>query len=176
MVKVQTVLAASAFDLKLEGPQPPVRSAPYRTAWLVGSIIWVAGLIVFIAVGRRRKVIMTAVTPEQIARAKLSRIEELITAAMQSEQFTTEQKAVLDRLILDFWRERRKLTDQTAEASLRILRQDPQAGPLLQQVERWLYDRPEKTSQEELVRVLAPLRAIVQQAAGEKSVHAGGQA
>ncbi|MBL8817720.1 MAG: hypothetical protein JNL58_16965 [Planctomyces sp.] len=164
-VTVKSVLAPDSIDIQLDIPEKGLIPATYRSAWLIGGIVWVVGLLGFIFLGRRRQPSSVQPAPEDIARAKLRRIEQLIETAMREPAFSVQQKAELDLLIVDFWRERRDLTGVAPDKAIQTLRNDPEAGPLLQRAERWLYDRPENTSREEISALLAPLRELVREAA-----------
>ncbi len=166
-VTVKSVLAPDAIDIQLDVPEKGLIPATYRTAWLIGGIVWVTGLLGLIFLGRRRQPVKVQLAPEDIARAKLRRIELLIETAMREPAFSVQQKAELDLLIVDFWRERRDLTGVAPDKAIQALRTDPEAGPLLQRAERWLYDRPENTSREEISALLAPLRELVREASAK---------
>lgn len=169
MVTVKSVLAPDAVDIHLVVPEKPLIPATYRTAWLIGGIVWGAGLLGLLFWGRRRQPANAELRPEDIARAKLLRIEQLIEMALREPAFSVQQKAELDLLIVDFWRERRDLSGVAPDEAIRKLRNDSEAGPLLQRAERWLYDRPENTTHEEIASLLAPLRALVRDAAGRET-------
>ncbi|MEY3460019.1 MAG: hypothetical protein RL215_3176, partial [Planctomycetota bacterium] len=73
--------------------------------------------------------------------------------------------ARLELLVVAFWREHRQLGQLSPSALLNALRSDPDSGPLLRQLERWLYDRPQRTDAAELADLLLPLQRIVEHSA-----------
>jgi hypothetical protein len=65
-------------------------------------------------------------------------------------------------LIVGFWREQRKLAELEPAVLQQTLLSDPESGPLLRQLERWLYDRPQRGDAAELADLLLPLQQLVE--------------
>ena len=95
--------------------------------------------------------------------------------AAQRSELTTEEKADLDVRILNFWRERKNLGDQSLSESIGVLKKDEEAGPLLQGIERWFYStRP--PGAEEIRDLLEPMRQSLEQPGTLDSVESESQA
>jgi hypothetical protein len=68
---------------------------------------------------------------------------------------TTHQRAELERTLLAFWRERLGLENEKASIALAKMRNHPEAGLLMSQLELWLH-RPDTPEQVELGKLLWP--------------------
>lgn len=130
----------------------------YRVLLGLLAFFWLAGLFAFYWF--RPKPPAPAV-PENTAQSRLQQIREQLEAIIRSEILATSDKARLELLIVAFWREQRQLAHLTPEALHQALRSDSDSGPLLLQLERWLYDRPQRTDAAELADLLQPLQRMV---------------
>ncbi|MEZ6065122.1 MAG: hypothetical protein R3B90_05325 [Planctomycetaceae bacterium] len=72
---------------------------------------------------------------------------------------STEQLAQLERSLVSFWRTRRGLNDVPVNRAITELRADPQAGPLITQLEQWLH-RPASGEAVDVAQLLQPYRSI----------------
>jgi len=138
----------------------PVRDPPrYGSYWLLMglfAVAWVAGLVVILFVGRRRRLhaIAVAAPPRTLA----DRLRPMVEAAAAG-RLDVAGKADLERLLLAFWRERLGLTGTTAAAAMVVLRAHPEAGALLRQLEAWLHV-PVPAPTIDVAVLLAPYRDV----------------
>ncbi|MCA9062938.1 MAG: hypothetical protein KDA96_07760 [Planctomycetaceae bacterium] len=152
--------------------RPRVRSGGYQLMFIAGIVVWVAGLIAILCIGRSRRSADVKGT-EETPTDRIRQIEELLQRAMSTGFLTATEKAFLDARVVAFWRERRQLNHMTADAALRVLRQDSEASPLLQTLEQWLY-RPPSDDREDLNSLLKPLRDAVHAARADTPASPGG--
>jgi hypothetical protein len=111
----------------------------YR-AFLIGlGVVWLIGIGLFIR-SFRKKVVMAApvvVLPEP---SFAERLRPLVAAAATGE-ISLDQRTLLERLVMGFWREQLALPEQRVAVTLARLKEHPQAGALLRALERWLHQR-----------------------------------
>ena len=124
----------------------------YSLLLVVGGIVWLLGLPVILLVGRKRRTAATATSKQPVTMAE--RLRPYVEAA-QTGSLSTAERAELERLLLTYWRRRLRLEDAKPQEAFAALRQHPDAGPLLQQLEDWLH-RPQPARE---VDVAALLRA-----------------
>jgi hypothetical protein len=141
-------------------PSPlEVKAAPalggYRTALLVGGILWCGGLAAILFVGRRKKQQQRAAAKRPLTLA--DRLRPLVEQAMAGT-LTPVHRAELERTLLAFWRERLALADVKPAEAFAQLRQHAEAGPLLRCLEEWLH-RPEPATAVDVHELLAPYRS-----------------
>ena len=108
--------------------------------WLVGGgIAWALGLLAILLVGRRRR--RTQALSQRAPVTMAERLRPFVEAA-QAGSLSATQRAELERLLLAFWQRRLRLEKARPQDAFAAMRQDPHAGPLLQQLEDWLH-RPQ---------------------------------
>ena len=117
----------------------------YRTTLMVGGLLWLIGLGFLISRGWQNRSKKPAAA-EDAPITRLQQIEaQLLAAVSQPQSFSPAAKAKLESLIVAFWRDEKQLSHHDPNVAIWTLRQDPDAGPLLAVLERWLYDRPERS-------------------------------
>ena len=124
------------------------------------SVFWLAGLAAlfwFRPKGTRSG------AAQSTGRSRLEQIRTQLETVLGRGELSTADKASLETLIVGFWREQRKLTALEPATLLHTLLADPDSGPLLRQLERWLYDRPQRADSAELQDLLLPLQKLVEQ-------------
>jgi len=154
---------------------PPDRVAPnapepgetasaggYRTVIWIAVVIWIVGFVVLLATGRKKSQEESDVTADS-PRTRLEAIRQLLQSATAESNFSVADKARLEGLIVGFWREHKQIQELSAPVAIRQLQEDPDAGPLLKTLERWLYDRPQFSSID-VASLLMPLQAMVEHA------------
>lgn len=165
---------------QVEPHQPGTTAIPalggYTVWWIVGSLLWFVGLVLILTVGRRRKndSVGSEATPLSLA----DRLRPIVQRAMAGTMSDSE-KAELERTLLSFWRRRLQLQDLKANEAMVALRQHPQAGQLLKQLEVWLHQPPDKRSENEIdvAALLEPYRDLPSEdVAGEPGWDAASQA
>ncbi len=135
--------------------QPRISVGGYRALMWLGGLLWVAGLVAIMLRGRNRSTFEVDST-DKSPQSRLDVIRSLVASAVSSGEFSVADKARLEGLIVGFWREHKQIQELPAQAALARLSNDPDAGPLLRQLERWLYDRPQP-EQLDLNVLLSPL-------------------
>jgi hypothetical protein len=128
--------------------------ASYHWLLILGGIVWVGGFLAILLWGRGKKRAsgQQAAGPESMA----DRLRPLVVRAMTG-RLSASQQAELERMLLAFWRRRLGLEKEKAPAALAALRQHPEAGVLLQQLELWLH-RPGAAQQVDVGKLLWPYR------------------
>jgi hypothetical protein len=151
---------------------------PKRASWfagyrllLVGSAaLWVVGCLLILLWGRRRKraARQDAARPATLA----DRLRPLVVRAMTG-MLSGNQRAELERTLLAFWRHRLGLDKEKAPAALARMRQHPEAGALLNQLELWLH-RPGSAHQVDVGKLLWPYQlASPEERADGPGTHGG---
>ncbi len=156
----------------------PVQAPPAR--WVGGYyavarlfwILWWSGLatMIFFWVRKRSQ---CEVTERPAAEQRLDDIRKLIEQALQGEQFSAEDRSRIERLTVAFWVDQKQLHDQSPRQVFHLLQEDPDAGPLLAELERWLYDRP-SADQRYITELLEPMNRLL--AAAEETEKVQGEA
>jgi hypothetical protein len=157
-------LPVSIQSLLPEGqvlPHPPAsnrlpRLGGYRWAMVIGGALWTLGLTALLLAGRRRR--RLALSRQTRPATLAERLEPMVRSAMAGS-LSNEQRAELERLLLAFWRRRLDLERCKAAEAMARLRQHPEAGQLLRQLESWLH-RPAPPVEVDLAALLAPYRQL----------------
>jgi hypothetical protein len=134
---------------------PPGKIGGYRAlTWFLGAF-WILVLAALIFWKRRTvNSSATEIAPPTLA----ERLHSLLTKASQGA-LTTDDQAALERLILGHWKQRLpELDTMQAAQALAHLRHHKEAGPLLQQLERWLHAGGDQPSSDEIDQLLMPYR------------------
>jgi hypothetical protein len=134
------------------------------------GILWVLGLGLILWTQKRQRQATSAVS-QNPAEQRLQQLRHLLTEAA-SGTLDPAGRITLEALILAFFREQRGLPEQSPQQLLATLQNDPLAGPLLRQLERWLYDRPGAV-QAAVEQLLVPLQQLADQAAAAGQTPAG---
>lgn len=151
-VEVQGLLPAGLIHPHALEPKGASWFAGYRLFLLVGAALWVLGFLLILLWGRRKKraAQQDAVGPATVA----DRLRPLVIRAMTG-MLSADQRAELERTLLAFWRRRLGLEQEKAPAALAKMRQHPEAGVLLNQLELWLH-RPGTAEQVDVGKLLWP--------------------
>ncbi len=101
--------------------------------------LWLAGIGVFIWSFRKKivRVVPVPVIPEPTF---AERLQPLVAAAATGD-ISLDERTLLERLVMGFWREKLALPDLRMAEALARLKEHPQAGALLRALERWLHQR-----------------------------------
>jgi hypothetical protein len=75
----------------------------------------------------------------------------------QAGTLSTPERAELERMLLAFWGRRLGLTDVDPREAMAQMRQHPEAGRLIEQLELWLH-RPGTADEVDVAALLAPYR------------------
>lgn len=124
--------------------------------WIVlAAVFWVAVLLALIFWPKAQAVSM-APTQKPLSLADL--LQPRLQAAA-SGQLNSRQLAELERWLVEFWRQRLGYKEIEPRQAMLELRQHPSAGPLLQQLERWLHS-PSRETKVTLPELLAPYSGL----------------
>jgi hypothetical protein len=141
----------------------------YRALLGALAAMWVAGFVVYgLAVRRTRAVATIAANPPAPSLAE--QLRPLVEEAANG-RLTSDGKALLERLLISYWREKLDLPNLRMVEAVMRLKAHAEAGELLRALERWLH-RPGGASASEVASVLEPYRNI----AAPASAMEGGKA
>ncbi|MDP1563932.1 MAG: hypothetical protein Q8M16_21330 [Pirellulaceae bacterium] len=153
-VDIVSVLEAGHIpphDLALSWP----KLGSYRFWVILGAVFWVLVLLAMIFWPKRRDAMAAA-------QAKVFTLAGLLQPRLQaaaSGQLDSRQLAELERWLVEFWRRRLGLHELQPRQALIELRQHELAGPVLQQLERWLHS-PGRDTKAPLSELLAPYAGL----------------
>jgi hypothetical protein len=131
----------------------PARWFPvYRILLWTAVALWGGGFALLALWGRRKKrnADQVAARPATVA----DRLRPLVVRAMTG-MLSASQRAELERTLLAFWRQRLGLEQEKAAVALARMRQHPEAGALLGQLELWLH-RPGTAAEVDVAKLLWP--------------------
>lgn len=128
----------------------------YWLMWIVGGILWIAGLVALVMVGRRKALANNTSTVKQVTMAE--HLRPLVQAAIRGE-LDSSGRAELERSLIAYWCNRLNLHDLEPGEVISRLRNDSQAGPLITSLEDWLH-RPEPPANVDIEALLEPYKDI----------------
>ena len=156
-VVVTGVLGKDLVEPSELTPKSTERLGGYSTTQKVFWVLWGIGLVLILFVGRRFRRQKRAVV---VVPTLADRLRPLVEAVATGASDTAAQ-AELERLLVAFWRSRLGLADQKAGDAIVAIRQHPEAGVLLRQLEAWLHmPKPELPKQVDWANLLQPYRAV----------------
>jgi hypothetical protein len=126
----------------------------YKTWLVIIGVLWLA-ILLFLIFYRRSKT-EPAEEVDAPPPSFADRLRPLVKAARDGE-LDDSRKAELERTLLGFWREKLDLADESPATALVKLRANPDASPLLKQLERWLH-HPDPEAPSDVEALLAPYR------------------
>lgn len=129
----------------------------YRLAWILGAVLWAAGLFAILFVGRRRKRSHEE-TAVRAPKTFADRLRPIVEQAVRGE-ISHSRLAELERLLVAFWRKRLGLDTMKAAEAIVALREHDEAGSLLQQLELWLH-RPGGSHDVDIPALLEPYQNL----------------
>ncbi len=127
----------------------------YRTVAILAAVLWGAGLVALIFVGRKKR-------KQLLAGEKKQTLAELLKDRLQAaskNELRPDQYAELERLLLSFWRKRLNLNNLPHDEAIRRIRLHEQAGPLMMHLERWMHS-PRRDETVDLGNLLEPYENI----------------
>ncbi len=156
-VTVRAILPPGQVEPNALRPSPAAFRGGYRLAAGLAVAAWVAGLLVILFLGRRRK--GPTVDEARAGGSSLAeRIKPLVEDAMAGK-LGPGQHAELERMLIGYWRARLGLESASPARAIAAIRADPVAGALLRQLENWLH-RPEPADEVDVVALLEPYREL----------------
>lgn len=172
------------IDVEIKSLLPPGQITPnelemgwiprlggYRNLVIGAGVIWLAGLLMLIFLGRKNKV----VKQEETASFSLADFLQERLEAASSNQIDVKQYAELERILFGIWRRKLGLMSVPADQALREIRENEEAGPLMLQLERWMHS-PHRDPDIDLPTLLTPYRSMpVDQLTMEQDASGGKQ-
>jgi hypothetical protein len=155
-VEIKGLLAAGLVHPHALEARPAGWFAGYRVLVVTGGALWVVGIVLIVFWGRRRRRADRAHADGAATMA--DRLRPLVVRAMTG-MLSPGQQAELERTLLAYWRRRLGLEHEPAPAALAKMRQHPEAGLLLGQLELWLH-RPGTAKQVDLGKLLWPYQQV----------------
>ncbi|MCY2960346.1 MAG: hypothetical protein NTY35_09290 [Planctomycetota bacterium] len=137
-----------------EGDVP--RFGGYR-AWMIAlGVAWAIGFAAILFLFRRKRTEDAAASarPKTLA----ERLRPLVESAMRGTLSTTE-RAQLELGLVAYWRRRLGLEAERPDEALAALRRHAEAGPLLNQLDAWLY-KPGASASVDVAALLAPYKDL----------------
>lgn len=126
----------------------------YRMLLILGGILWLLGSCAIFLLWRKPK-------PKPITGKEsgppLTWADKLLPLLEKSKQghLSPAEQASVERLLVAFWRDRLKLNQLPAAEALQRIKEDEQAGQLLNQLENWLHS-PNPDHSVDLPQLLKP--------------------
>jgi len=134
---------------------------------LVGAgVLWLVVFFAILFVGRKKLLYAELISDERTSLA--DRLRPLVERGL-SGQLSLEERADLERSLLAFWTRRLNLGSQRPANRFARLRADPEAGPLLEQLETWLH-KPGPQAQVDVAALLKPYKDLPADALEEYEV------
>jgi hypothetical protein len=127
----------------------------YRLLIIIGATLWFVILLAALFVGRRK------LKQKQASKKPLTladRLRPLVEDAVAGRRDTV-RLAELERTLILYWTRRLHLDASKPANALTCLRGDPEAGPLLHQLEIWLH-RPGNSGKIDVSALLAPYQKL----------------
>jgi hypothetical protein len=136
-------------------PRPFPWIGGYRAFLVLLGVVWAGGIAGFALAFRKKRVVVVA-PPLPVPPSFAERLRPLVEAAATGK-LGADGQALLERLMMGYWREKLNLPDLGMAEALLRLKADAQAGELLRALERWLH-RQGSVPLSEVAAVLEPYR------------------
>ncbi|MEM1442057.1 MAG: hypothetical protein AAGF67_06915 [Verrucomicrobiota bacterium] len=136
----------------LEATSPP-KLGGYRMALLIGGILWllVMAWILFWKKSRNTEEEVSVEKPLSTA----DRLQPLLASAMTGT-IEDEDRALLERLLLDHWRKKLELDPADPLEGMKAIRDHDEAGILVRRMEDWLHRPDQSFSDDDITELLKP--------------------
>ncbi len=131
------------------------RLAGYRAVMIAAGVVWAVFLIPLVW-RHRKKAALVAPPPREPTLA--DRLRPLVEQAAAGK-LNSDGQAQLERLLLNYWRDRLNLGALDMAAAIAKLREHAEAGELLRALEGWLH-RPPGGGVVDVSKVLEPYRNL----------------
>ena len=130
----------------------------YKVALFTVTIVWALVFVLWWANRRKPKLVET---PPASARplTLADKLRPLVAQAVDGN-LSRDDQAQLELLLLGHWRNRLGLRDASMVEAVQQLRQHPEGGVLLRELENWLH-RPRGVAKVDVNALLAPYRDVV---------------
>lgn len=154
-VSVASILPSGQIKPAELVSKPMTFRSYYMITMMILAMIWVLGLLALLF-GRRIWNRAPQGTKRQITMAE--RLRPLVQQAAAGK-LSTMERAELERILINYWRDRLRVQDLPADKLIKYLKQDEQAGALLRQLEIWLHS-PRGENQVSIGDILRPYESI----------------
>jgi hypothetical protein len=165
-VTIESLLPPGQIQPHELSPKVSARFGGYRLLALLVAMVWSAGFVFILYALRRKAVSYQAIPTQRLTLAE--RLRPLVEQAVAGT-LNPGQRAELERLLLGYWTRKLGLENRDPAAMMAALRNDPEAGRVVRQLEDWLH-RP---GGEQDVDVPALLRPYANIPAEESKSEAG---
>jgi hypothetical protein len=99
------------------------------------------------------------------------RLKPLVNAAVAGT-LSKGQHAELERLLIGYWRKRLALEQASPAEAMTVMRNHPEAGPLIRNLEEWLHRPAARADAVDVAALLRPYQDLVA-AEGERTAGSG---
>ena len=150
---------------KLEPSKPNMLTIPgwmrYWTKLDIFVVIWIIGLALLW--GKSKATGQASVKVELTAPTIADTLKPLVKSACDGT-IEPHQRAELESLLIHYWTTRLALADTAPGQILSILKNHPEAGPLILQLETWLHMPPGLANESftDLTELLRPYESIIE--------------
>ena len=128
------------------------------------AVLWTLGLLGLIFLGRKREPVATpTAAPATLAAMLKQRIE-----AACEDQAGSKELAEIERMLTAYWQKKLNLESESPYQGIVKIRQHPDSGPLMQQLETWIH-RPNSETDVDWQALLAPYRDLPADSLDENS-------
>ena len=155
-VSVRSVLPAGQVKPHAPAEGEPTSVGGYRTTLVVVGIAWLAGLVAILRLGRKRRLEEEAARPRPKSLAE--KLQPLVESALEGK-LSRAERAQLELGLVAYWRRKLGYDDRRPAETIALLREHPEAGPLLTSLEEWLH-RPSMRERVDVDSLLAPYRNL----------------
>jgi len=155
-VTIRTMLPAGQVKPHTPSAGEHPRLGGYRILWIVCGIVWIAGLAAILWSGRRRRLEEQAARPRPKSLAE--KLEPLVENALEGK-LSRAERAQLELGLVAYWRKRLGYEERRPAETIQLLRDHPEAGPLLTSLESWLH-RPADPERVDVAALLAPYKNL----------------
>jgi hypothetical protein len=130
----------------------------YKGTLIAVAIVWAVLFVPLWFAGRKPRPI-EAPKVESKPLTLADRLRPLVVQAVEGK-LSRDELAQLERMLLNYWREKLGLREESMIEAVQKLRQHPQGGELLREMENWLH-RPPGSAKVDVNALLAPYREPV---------------
>ncbi len=135
------------------------RVGGYRLLLTIAGILWGLGLFALLFWRKRKQTETTKVYEQPVSLA--DRLRPLVEQA-RTGSLPAEKRAELERMLIAYWCNQLQLKEESPGKLMQVLREHPEAGPLLRSLEDWLH-RPDPPERVDVEALLAPYSQVTEQ-------------
>ena len=165
VVKVDPILPPGQVEPSPLGLARSPWLGGYRLLMAIGGSLWCAGLAAILLLGRRKPVAAEEEATRPVTLA--DRIKPLVDAAVAGT-LSKGQHAELERLLIGYWRKRLELEQASPAEAMTVMRNHPEAGPLIRNLEEWLHRPGVNADAVDVASLLRPYQDLAAEA-GERA-------